>query len=386
MGIKKVELLDLEYTLDNAQLPSQIEEITENEESWTRSPKEARDPLRKDLQLERTDVFIKNLKPEYFTGVDLSFRDNNGLLIGFDESQYTKAGTYARVTCFKFGESQVDFENSKFREKNYIYQPVYGYIEDSSQKINVYTQAVENFVSNLEEEFKDTSLRPYVERIRIWRNNRFPRSTKIEWRRFLPTAGHVADRIRTLDELLCSVIRMRQIKEEFTDRELIFLGDGISAFRPHIIPPASFTIFFTKFLQHYKIKYYAVSKTCRLRESESGVFILPVISSIIGERPFIVRIPQTHSRSNTHLVRLITSEIPALRFDVPMNVNFSDTISIIKKIIPFCPLGYPLCLKNAHNSSLMSKFEKRILEVKYLEVQEDPRTKNLIQELREFFV
>jgi len=97
-------------------------------------------------------------------------------------------------------------------------------------------------------------------------------------------------------------------------------------------------------------------------------------------------IPQLHSRSNTHLLRLIEGETPALRFDVPTNINFTKTISIIKKIIPFSPLGYPLCLNYAHKASLMSKFEKRILDVKYLEVQEDPRTKNLIQELRKYFV
>jgi len=76
--------------------------------------------------------------------------------------------------------------------------------------------------------------------------------------------------------------------------------------------------------------------------------------------------------------------MPALRFDVPKDINLNGAISIIKKLIPFSPLGYPLCLEHAHNASSLTRLEWRILDVKYLGAQEDPSTKNLVSNLRKY--
>lgn len=384
MGLKKYKLIELEESLSKAELPAQIEELKKRNVQWTKEAKEIREKYQKELDKEKTEIFIKNMKHTPIDGVDNTFFEKGGLLVGFDESQQSKIGTYARVSNFKFGESQVSFENGKYKYRDYMYEPLFGYLEDSYQKVVVYTNAAENFIINLEYEFKGTPLEPLVAEIRKWREKVFPTERDLEWKHNLPSVGHVADRIRTADELLGTVIRMKQIKKEFPNREIIFLGDGIAAFRPSYINSIQFVNFFLKFLKEYDLKYYAFSKTCRLREKNTGVFILPIFSKIVEKDPFIVEIPQTHSLSNSHLVRLVKREMPALRFDVPRENNLSRAISIIKKIIPFSPLGYPLCLEHAHNASTLTKLEWRILNIKFRGTQEDPRTKNLVSDLRKY--
>lgn len=386
MGLKKYKLIELEESLKKAELPAQIEELKKKHVQWTKEAKEIREKYQKELDKEKTEIIIKNMKYILIDGVDNTFFENGGLLIGFDESQQSKIGTYARVSCFKFGESQVSFENGKYKYRDYMYEPLFGYIEDGYQKIDVYTNAAENFVNNLEEEFKGTSLEPSIAEIRKWREKVFPTERDLEWNHNLPSVGHVADRIRTADELLSTVIRMKQIKKELPDREIIFLGDGIAAFRPSYINSSQFVNFFLKFLKEYKLKYYTFSKTCRLREKDTGVFILPVFSKIIDKDPFIVEIPQKHSISNSHLVRLIKREMPALRFDMPREIDLNGAIAIIKTIIPFSPLGYPLCLEHAHNASTLTNLEWRILDIKFRGTQEDPRTKNLVTNLRKYIL
>ena len=330
---------------------------------------------------------LKNISE--IKGIDNSFYKNGGILVGFDESQQSKIGTYARVSCFKFGESQVYIEEEKYKFKNFMYEPMFGYIEDSYQKINAYTSAIEQFVNNLEEEFKTTTLKSDVAKIKEWFEKIFPIEVQDEWGKNMPTVGHVSDRIRTADELLCSTIRMKQIKEKCPDQEIIFLGDGISAFRAHIFPPAVFVKFFLRFLKEYHINYYAFSKICRLRSKNTGTLILPVVSEISYGSPydccpFIVEMPQTHSQSNSYLTRLIKRKMPALRFDVPRENNLAKSVEILKKIIPYSPTGYPLCLEHAHKASQLTGLEWRLLDVKYLGTQADPRTKNLVNNLRKF--
>jgi hypothetical protein len=384
MGLKKFKLIELDESLSKANLPAQIEELKKKHIEWTPEAKEIREQYKKELEKEKTDIIIEQMKHTRIEGVNDTFFKQGGLLIGFDESQQSKIGTYARVSCFKFGESQISFENGKYRFRDYMYEPSFGYIEDSYQKVDIYTNAAENFVSNLEEEFKGTPLEHSINEIRKWRDKVFPTETGLEWKHNLPSVGHVADRIRAADELLCTVIRMKQIKKEFPKRQIIFLGDGIAAFRPSYINSIQFVRFFLQFLNEYNLKYYAFSKTCRLREKNTGVFILPIFSKIIEKEPFIVEIPQTHSESNSHLVRLVKREMPALRFDVPKEIDFKNAISLIKQIIPFSPLGYPLCLEHAHKASQLTKLEWRILDVKFRGTQEDPRTKNLVSNLRKY--
>ncbi|GAG57136.1 unnamed protein product [marine sediment metagenome] len=76
--------------------------------------------------------------------------------------------------------------------------------------------------------------------------------------------------------------------------------------------------------------------------------------------------------------------MPALRFDVPREIDLNGAIAIIKTIIPFSPLGYPLCLEHAHNASTLTNLEWRILNIKFRGTQEDPRTKNLVTNLRKY--
>jgi len=389
MSLKKIELIELEKSLKEAEIPEQIEDLKQKYVKWTKEAKELKERFEAELFKEKTEIVIKEMQIKEIVGVEESFLKKGGVVIGFDESQQSKIGTYARVSCFKFGESQVSFENGKYLFKNYMYEPMFGYIEDSYQKIKAYSNVIKRFVSNLEIEFQSTPLKKNVEEIDEWFKKKFPYDVNNEWNRNLPTVGHVADRIRTADELLCTVIRMKQIKETFPYKDIIFLGDGISAFRSHIFPPPVFINFFLKFLKHYDMKYYAFSKTCRLREKNTGALILPLISAIsydprLNTKPFIVGMPQSHSKSNSFLVRLIKRKMPALRFDIPKELGEVEAIDILKKLIPFSPTGYPLCLEYAHKASQLTDIEWRTLEVKHLGTQEDPRTKNLIENLRKY--
>lgn len=384
MGLKKYELIDLDKSLAEAELSEQIEEIKKDFIKWTKEERDLKEKYIQDPNLEKTEIILDEMKPIGLPKIDDTFLKNGGLLVGFDESSTSRSGTYAKLSCFKFGESQVSFEDAKYKYRNYMYEPLFGYIEDSYQKIKVYTSAIENFVKNLEEEFKGSSLETSVEEIRKWFERIFPRDTQKEWDKRQPTIGIIIDRIRTADELLCTIFRMKQIKDEFPNREIIFLGDGIAAFRPHYFgfPSSHFIRFFKKFLKEYQLNYYTFSKVCRLRDKKYGTLIAPTWSKIIEEDPFVLEVPQDHSNSNSHLVRMIKIKKPVLRFDVPKNIDLKGTIEILKKITPFSPIGYPLALKFAHEASSLTELEKRILFIKYKGSQEDPRTKSLITKYR----
>lgn len=389
MGLKKFELIELEESLKEAKIPNQIEDLKQKYIKWTKEAKELKEKFESEFSKEKTELIIEKMKIIKILNCDDSFFKNGGLLVGFDESQQSKIGTYARISCFKFGESQVWFEDGKYKFRDYMYKPMMGYLEDSYQKVRAYKKAINNFVKNLEHEFQGTPLLSSVIKIKDWYEKIFPYDINDEWDRNMPTVGHVADRIRTADELICTILRMKKIKSDFPNREIIFLGDGIAAFRSHIFPPSVFIKFFLKFLKYYDLNYYAFSKTCRLREKTTRALILPIISAISFEPPldggpFIVEMSQAHSESNSHLVRLIKRKMPALRFDVPKDINLNGAISIIKRLIPFSPLGYPLCLEHAHNASSLTRLEWRILDVKYLGAQEDPSTKNLVLNLRKY--
>ncbi len=387
--LKKIELINLEDSLEKARIPEQIEILKKDYKEWIKEAKELKAEFESEYEKEKTDLIIENLRLQEIKGVDESFYKNGGLLVAFDESQQSKIGTYARISCFKFGESQVWHEDGKYQFKNYMYKPMMSYIEDSRQKVEVYRMTVNNFVANLEMEFKSTPLQSDIDDIKNWLKKFFPIELSEEWKKNMPTVSHVADRIRTADELLCTVLRMKQIKDENPDREIIFLGDGIAAFRPHRFPPTAFVKFFLNFLKQYDLKYYTFSKVCRLREKGTGTLILPVISAISYEpqfdcKPFIVEIPQIHSKSNSFLVRLIKRKMPALRFDVPMDIDLNGAISILKKLIPFSPTGYPLPLEYAHKSSQLTSLEWNDLSMKHLTIKENPKTKELIKDLRDY--
>ncbi|MEX2682724.1 MAG: hypothetical protein Q6373_014070 [Candidatus Sigynarchaeota archaeon] len=388
MTLKQLKLIELKDSIEKAVLPDQIEELKKKHIEWMKEAKELgeryTDP--EEVEKEDTELVIKDMieKAKPIDGVDTSFFKRGGIVVGFDESQQSKIGTYARVSCFKFAESHVCFENGKYKIQDYIYEPSVGYIEDSYQKFIVYAEAVENFVKNLELGFKGTPLEPHVKAIRAWRIKFLPTSTSDEWKKITPSDGYVADRIRMLDELLNTFLRMKKIKEENPDKDIIFLGDGISAFRSHIVNPAAVITFFSEFCKHYGLKYYTFSKTCRLREKNTGVFLLPAISEITKDKPFIIGIKQDHSKSHTFLVRLVHRDMPALRFDIPAFLDPADAIGILKLLIPFCPTGYPVCLEHAHKASQLNDLEWRRLDVQYLCTEKDPRTRHLINNLRSY--
>ena len=141
MGLKKFELIELDQSLKEAKIPDQIEDLKQKYIKWTKEAKELKEKFESELSKEKTEISIKEMKIKKIVNCDDSFFKNGGLLVGFDESQQSKIGTYARVSCFKFGESQVWFEDGKYKFRDYMYEPMKGYLEDSYQKVLAYKKA-----------------------------------------------------------------------------------------------------------------------------------------------------------------------------------------------------------------------------------------------------
>ncbi|MFX1410382.1 MAG: hypothetical protein ACFFA6_08515, partial [Promethearchaeota archaeon] len=199
---------------------------------------------------------------------------------------------------------------------------------------------------------------------------------------YYPSMGHVVDRIRTADEVLKSLIRIKEVSNWGKNKNVVFLGDGIQMFRRHIFPPTAFTEFFYRFIETFDIKYYSFSKTCRLRDAQ-GNFILPIWSEILEKSKFIVELPDlsVYTKSNAYIVRL-QNDSSTLRFDILDYLELKNAIYILKNLIPFSPQGYPLCLLAAHEASTLLPSEYNILEGKFMDLQYDKKTKTYAQEWR----
>lgn len=306
---------------------------------------------------------------------------NDYKIVGFDESSYTNSGTYGRLAAFKFGEAQIKYKDGKFFKELIMYKPIYAYIEDNVHKLIIYRDIIENFIKKLKSVFYKGSLKYNIDEIENWFENTYRKKIDRyikDHNYYYPSLGHVIDRIRTADEILKSLIRIKEESNWGKKKNVIFMGDGIHMFRQHIFPPESFIRFFYNFIQTYDINFYSFSKQSRLRDAQ-GNFILLYWDDKIEKQPFIVELPELskYTKSWTYLTRLV-EDSAALRFDIPDYLSTNEALDIIKKIIPYSPYGYPLCLSGAHEASSMLPIEKNNFEAEFLNLQYDPETKRFM--------
>ena len=305
-------------------------------------------------------------------------------IIGFDESSNTLSGTYAKLASFKFGEGQLTFKDGVYHKEKIMYKPITTYIEDNEHKLIIYKTVIENFVKTIKREFYVGNLKDKVDKLEEWFESTYKKKIDDHINShafYYPTLGHVVDRIRTADEILKTLIRIKEISNWGKNENVVFLGDGIQMFRQHIFPPTAFTEFFYRFIQEYKIKYYSFSKTCRLRDAQ-GNFLLPIWSDIYEDN-FIVDLPDLskYTKSKAYLTR-IQKDSSALRFDICDDLDTKDAIHILKNLIPFSPRGYPLCLVGAHEASSLLVSEYNKFEAEFMKLKYDKKTKNYAHKWR----
>lgn len=390
------ELISLEKSIDNRPERSIDQEIKKFKEyiqdhkiKWTEEEKI-------ELELEKSDfdnvdavrnsnVLFNEMEHNIIKDDLNDYVNNNFKIIGFDESSYSFPGTYAKLASFKFGESQIIYKNGKYDLQKVMYKPISCYIEDNEHKLIIYKTVIHNFVKTIKRIFYIGKLKEKIDDLEKWFTTTYIKKIDnyINAHSFYyPSIGHVIDRIRTADEILKSLIRIKEESNWGKKKNVIFLGDGIQMFRQHIFPPSAFTEFFYRFIEHYDIKYYTFSKTCRLRDAQ-GNFILPIWSEILEKKKFIVELPDLsiYTKSNAYITRL-QNEGYALRFDILDYLEMKDAIYILKNLIPFSPQGYPLCLIGAHEASTLLPAEYNILESEFLKLKHDKKTKNYIEEWR----
>jgi hypothetical protein len=350
--------------------------------SWTKDEKIELEADNLDVPLENSKKLCIDMPHHIIKGVSTEYSDRDYKIIGFDESSYTNTGTYGKIAGFKFGESQINYKNGEYKKDLIMYKPIFAYIEDNLHKLVIYRDVIENFVKTLKKEFYHGSLKYNINDIEDWFENTFKKKINKsinEHKYYYPSLGHVVDRIRTADEILKSLIRIKNESNWGKNTKVVFLGDGIHMFRHHIFPPKSFTKFFYNFIQTYDIKYFSFSKTSRLRDIQ-GNFILLYWDDKIKTKPYVVELPELseYTTSWTYVVRL-TDDSASLRFDIPDYYDTTDAKSVIKRLIPFSPYGYPLSLTGAHEASTMLPIEKHKFEAEFLTLQHDPATRRFMQ-------
>jgi len=338
-----------------------------------------------DEVLSNTTLHFSDMDYHLIDGELRDFIENDYKIIGFDESSNTFSGTYAKLASFKFGEAQISLEGGKYKKEYTMYKPISAYIEDNEHKLIIYKTVIENFIKTIKKEFYIGNLKDKVDNLEDWYEAIYKKKIEehIEARKFYhPSLGHVIDRIRTADEILKSLIRIKIESNLGKNKRVIFLGDGIQMFRQHIFPPIAFTEFFYRFIETYDIQYYSFSKTCRLRDAQ-GNFLLPIWSEILEDKRFLVELPDlsAYTKSKAYLTRIQNSH-QALRFDICDYLDTKDAIYTIKNLIPFSPRGYPLPLVGAHEASTLLVSEYNKLESTFLQLQYDKKTKKYTQEWR----
>ena len=311
--------------------------------------------------------------------------DDGYKIIGFDESSNTLSGTYAKLASFKFGECQVMFKNGEYYIEKIMYKPINTYIEDNEHKLIIYQTVIENFIKTIKRDFYVGALKVKIDKLINWYNSTYRQKIEKHINAhdfYYPTLGHVIDRIRTADEILKTLIRIKDESNWGKKENVVFLGDGIQMFRQHIFPPSAFTEFFYKFIETYNINYYSFSKTCRLRDAQ-GNFILPIWAEILDNRNFLIELPDlsVYTKSKAFITR-IQEESSALRFDICDYLDTKDAIKTLKNLIPYTPRGYPLSLNGAHEASTLLVSEYNKFEAAFLELQYNKKTKKYTQEWR----
>jgi len=343
------------------------------------------DKFDNDESLKNTNLLFSEM-PHIAVGKEsMNYVRDNYKIIGFDESSNTFSGTYARLASFKFGECHLTFKDGEYQKEKIMYKPITTYIEDNEHKLIIYKTVIENFVKTIKREFYVGKLKDKVDKLEEWFETTYKKKIDDHINShafYYPTLGHVVDRIRTADEILKTLIRIKEISNWGKNENVIFLGDGIQMFRQHIFPPTAFTEFFYRFIQLYKIKYYSFSKTCRLRDAQ-GNFLLPIWSVIYENKNFLVDMPDLsmYTKSRAYLTRL-QQDSSALRFDICDDLDTKDALYVIKNLIPYAPRGYPLCLVGAHEASTLLASEFNKLEAAFLELQYDPKTRKYAQKWR----
>ncbi len=316
--------------------------------------------------------------------------ENQVKIIGFDESSKTcpKSSDYAKLLICKFGEGHISFKDGKYIREKIMYKPITAYIEDNDHKLMVYKEVIENFIDTLKKNFYVGELKTNIDEIYEWfEAHKKSINERIKTHSYHhPKLKHIVNRIRTSDEILKSLIRIKEESNGGKNKNLVFLGDGIHMFQHFEFPPKAFTKFFYNFIQKYNINYYSISKKCLLRDT-SGRFILPSWEMTILDSPFIVRIPHIlhYTKSNTFISRLQESA-RALRFDIPDNLSMNDAINIIENLRAFSPQGYPICLKDAHFASELLPSENNKFMTEFYEMKYNDNTKKFYQSLRDRFL
>jgi hypothetical protein len=363
------------------------EYIQERRVKWTEEEKIEleTDKFDNDESLKNTNCIFIEMPHHIFKGELTQYIDDGYKIIGFDESSNTFSGTYAKLASFKFGECQIILKNGKYQIDKIMYKPISTYIEDNEHKLIIYRTVIENFIKTIKRDFYVGKLKDRIDKLENWFNSTY--KTKINQHInahdfYYPTLGHVIDRIRTADEILKSLFRIKEESNWGKNKKVVFLGDGIQMFRQHIFPPGAFTEFFYRFIETYNIKYFSFSKTCRLRDAQ-GNFILPIWSEILKKRNFLVELPDLslYTKSKAYITRL-QEEGSALRFDICDYLDAKDAVQVLKNLIPYSPRGYPLCLSGAHEASTLLVSEYNKLESAFLELQFNKKTKNFAQEWR----
>lgn len=391
------ELISLEESMNNRPERSFDHDINQfkeyikaNKITWTEEEKkELEDPdptSSSEEELRNTGSHFSEMPYIKIETELVDYIDKDFKIIGFDESSNTFSGTYARLASFKFGEGQITFTNGKYNIEKVMYKPITTYIEDNEHKLIIYQTVIENFVKNIKKIFNIGDLKNFINELEEWYEITFSNKIKsaIDNHAFYyPSIGHVIDRIRTADEILKSLIRIKEVSNWGKNKNIVFLGDGIQMFRHHIFPPEAFTKFFFKFVDSFNINYYTISKTCRLRDAQ-GNFILPIWSEIMKEKTFLVEMPDlsAYTKSKAYIIRLQKNS-EALRFDIPDFLDTKDAKYILQNLIPYAPRGYPLCLVGAHEASTLLVSEYGKLERKFMELKFDERTKKYTESWRE---
>ncbi|MHA1275128.1 MAG: hypothetical protein ACTSPD_01460 [Promethearchaeota archaeon] len=356
------------------------EYVKERKFKWSKKEKKELEDDKFDTEESLKNSSVHFSEMEYHI-IDDALSDfiNSGIkIIGFDESSNTFPGTYARLASFKFGECQVSFKNGKYNVEKIMYKPINGYIEDNEHKLIIYKTVIENFVKTIKKDFYVGELKNKVDKLEEWYENTYKKKIEAHIKAhnfYYPSIGHVVDRIRTADEIIKSLIRIKNESNWGINKNIVFLGDGIQMFRQQIFPPTAFTEFFYKFVETYNINYFTFSKTCRLRDAQ-GNFILPIWDEILEGKRFLVELPDLlpFTKSKAYIVRL-QEQSSALRFDIPDYLDTIDAINIIKNLIQYSPVGYPICLIGAHESSKLLVSEYNKIEGKFLELKYDKKTK-----------
>ncbi|MFX0137165.1 MAG: hypothetical protein ACFFDN_26230 [Candidatus Hodarchaeota archaeon] len=388
------ELISLEKSFEERPERSIDEEVKKFKEyiqerrvKWTEEEKIEleTDKFDNDESLKNTNCVFAEMPHHIIDGELSDYIDEGYKIIGFDESSNALSGTYAKLASFKFGECQIMFKNGKYYTEKIMYKPISTYIEDNEHKLIIYQTVIENFIKTIKRDFHIGPLKKKVDNLVNWYESTY--RPKIEEHInahdfYYPTLGHVIDRIRTADEILKSLVRIKDKSNWGKNEKVIFLGDGIQMFRRHIFPPTAFTEFFYRFIETYNIKYYTISKTCRLRDAQ-GNFILPIWAEILDDTKFLVELPDLsiYTKSKAYVTKLQENS-SAFRFDICDYLDTKDAIYAIKNLIPYSPRGYPLSLNGAHEASTLLVSEYNKLEAAFLELQFNKKTKKYTQEWR----